>query len=131
MITYWNFEDELLARVPEFRGVYEEHREDNFGEVLLHLLVRELLRFTGYMYDESLQPGALLQARDIVKRVLSFIEDAALSDDEQVGELVEQSFLGGWWELSEPSRHIRTLLGPRTHALLQMLDDNEQRRRLE
>ncbi len=128
MITYWDFVDKLLARVPEFRDVYEEQVEDNFGEVLSHLLVRDLLRFTGRMYDKSLQFGAPPLARDIVMRVLSFVEDAALSDDEQVGELVEQSFLGGWWELSEPSRRIRTLLGPRTYALLQVLDENERRR---
>ncbi len=131
MITYWNFVDELLVRVPEFRDVYEEQVEDEFDDVPSHLLVRDLLRFTGRMYDESLQPGASPLARDIVMRALSFIEDAALSDDEQVGELVEQSFLGGWWELSEPSRHIRILLGPRACALLQVLDDNERRRRSE
>jgi len=129
MITYWTFVDELLTRAPEFRGVYEAHLEDNSGDVLSHLLVRDLLRFTGRMYDESLQAGASPQARDTVTRILSFVEDAALSDDEQVGELVEQSFLGGWWELSEPSRHIRTLLGPRTRALLQALDENERWRR--
>lgn len=53
MITRASFVDGLLAEVPEAGPTVAEHLEDNYGELLLHLLMSDLQRLSVGTFAEG------------------------------------------------------------------------------
>jgi RNAse (barnase) inhibitor barstar len=93
-IAYETVHEDLVAAVPEFRPVLEEHLVDQDGAVLPHVLFSDLTRF-------------VLSARqrgddEDVARSLAFLERAAHSDDSRVRNLVGVSFVEniGVWDVA-------------------------------
>jgi hypothetical protein len=88
----WNYQDvadKLLEYVPEFRSAYEKHMEDNFGEVLLHVLMYHFYRFLVYSYKRSISEATDSNVwQDIVTRSLNFLDCALGSSDNSVHNLV-------------------------------------------
>ena len=85
MITGATFVDDLLSAVPEATGMVREHLDDQDGELLLHLLMADLLRF-GVAAFESARTGEAL-------RILHFVERCLAEGDEYVTNAVQVSFV--------------------------------------
>lgn len=84
-VTRESFVEQLLAEVPEAEGVVSEHLSDQNGELLLHLLMADLLRFTVQAFHTG-QP-------DVVLRALAFMDRALLAGDDAVENAVAVSFV--------------------------------------
>lgn len=93
--------ERLVERVPQFRPIYEEHKADNEGDVLAHLLWGDLTRFVF-----SAWAAGDLQTVDAV---VAFNEEAIQSDDPEVRNLVKDSFVESCGPYDElPWDFIRT-----------------------
>lgn len=64
----------LRQRLPEFGPVIDEHREDNFGELLFHLLMGDLSRF--YMSQALDRPELQRRFWRVVDRLAALGDDA-------------------------------------------------------
>lgn len=119
-VTYDNVIEQLITHVPEFEAAYKRHLEENDGELLSHPLFADLLRFTVDEYRLSTEPSISnsSSSNDVFRRVLNFVEDAAQSRDERVGELVRQSFLENLDQAGRDYEAIRVRLGPTSRKLL-------------
>jgi hypothetical protein len=84
-ITYADLTERLVAAVPEFGPVLAEHRADNDGEVLSHLLFWELGQFA---LDAHRRADGELGGR-----VLDFLEQALADGDGTVENVVLVSFV--------------------------------------
>lgn len=76
----------VLDEVPEFRPLYDEHVEDNFGEVLPHVLFGDVSRFAVDAYNRG--------ATALAERVIRLMERLARDGDTLTSELVGVSFVG-------------------------------------
>ena len=76
--------DRLIAEVPDFQPVLDEHRHDNEG-VLPHVLFGDLTRF---VLDARANDDA-----DRVTRSLTFLDRALRDGDDYVQNLVAVSFV--------------------------------------
>ena len=87
-----DFVDLLLGTVPEAGDLYREHLEDNFGEVLLHLLMADVRRLTAHAFEAGKE--------DLLRRCLTVVERALLEGDEDLENAVAVSFVEdtGWWD---------------------------------
>lgn len=86
-----NFVELLLRSVPELQGTVDQHLEDGFGELILHLLMADVLRFA---------EGAFESGRtDEADRVLGFVTTALGTGDDSVVNAVQVSFVedARWW----------------------------------
>jgi hypothetical protein len=83
-VTWGSFVEQLLAEVPEAEEVVSEHLSDN-GELLIHLLMADLLRFTVQAFHTG--------QSDVVMRTLDFMDKALLEGDEAVENAVAVSFV--------------------------------------
>jgi hypothetical protein len=83
-ITSENLSGKLVAAVPEFAPVLEEHQKD-YGEVLNHVLFGDLVRFV----EKAEGRGDW----ELIDRSLAFLEEALASGDEQVVNVIEVSFV--------------------------------------
>jgi hypothetical protein len=79
------FVEQLLAEVPEAGGVVSDHLSDQNGELLLHVLMADLLRFTVQAFHAG--------QSDVVMRVLGFVDRALDEGDEAVETAVAVSFV--------------------------------------
>lgn len=90
MVTYSNFVDLLISRVPEFEPVAREHLEDN-DELLPHLLVSDTLYFAERAFaDEEFE---------VLGRLLTFLDEALTNGEEWIENAVALSFVENseWW----------------------------------
>ena|SRR5438105_2604476 len=84
-VTEASFVEQLLREVPEAAGVVSEHMSDYDGELLLHLLMADLLRFTVQAFHTG--------QSDVVMRALGFVDRALDEGDEAVENAVAVSFV--------------------------------------
>ena len=84
MITKVNFTDVLLERIPEFADTYQEHLT-RYDKVLLHVLFGDLSDFVAAAYERD--------QKDLVARVIDYINDAAISTDDNIRGMAQVSFL--------------------------------------
>ena len=84
-MTAQEFVDRLVVAVPETRDLVAEHLEDQSGELLLHLMMADLLRFAVAQYHVG-------QA-DVSARCLKSVDDAFRLGDEYVENAVAVSFV--------------------------------------
>jgi hypothetical protein len=116
-LSYINIFDAIVAEVPGFRAEYEEHLAD-YGEILPHLLMGDLTRFTIRRYRE-MKLTNLAEAREDVRLTLQLLERAMQIGDERLQELISVSFLENLHQAEEAYGGLRDLLGP---ALLRELE---------
>jgi len=112
----------LLAEVPELRPVYEEHLDDN-GDVLTHVLMGDVTRFFNQCVPESSGDGPeSRRAAEIVRQILSVLEDAVASGDPGMRELVSASFLEN---LDQDASYdeVTKLLGPNLQHQLELVEE--------
>ncbi len=86
-----NFVELLLRSVPELQPTVDQHFEDGLGELLLHLLMADVLRFTKHAFESG--------STDEADRVLGFVATALGAGDESVVNAVQVSFVedARWW----------------------------------
>lgn len=84
-VTHATFVDQLLAAVPEIEPVVSEHLEDQDGELLLHLLMSDLLRFA--VHASRAGEG------DVLPRLLAVVDRSLREGDNSVENAVALSFV--------------------------------------
>ena len=109
-LTYDAFVPKLLADLPGFKVIYDEHLRD-YDTVLPHVLVGDLTRYVIASYRQ-MRTDASGQARQIVNRALALLEQAMQSSEARLQELVSVSFLENLHQADEDYDAIKTLLGP-------------------
>lgn len=84
---------ELERDVPEVQRLVGEHLQD-YGELLLHLLAADLLRYAIEAFD--------LGQTDVVPRLLVVLDRALLDGDDYVNNAIAVSFVEdtGCWDAS-------------------------------
>ena len=90
-LTYDTFVPTLLAELPGFKEIYDEHLRD-YDTVLPHVLIGDLTRYVIVSYRQ-MSTDASGQARQAVDRALALLEQAMQSTDAQLQALVSVSFL--------------------------------------
>ena len=84
-VTESNFVDRLLAAVPELAPVVDKHLADSEGELLLHLLVADVLRFSSGAFGFG--------DRATASKVLTFMSAAFENADSNVSNAIAVSFV--------------------------------------
>ena len=97
--------DRLVEACAALKPLFDEHLEDNFGEVLPHLLLGDMTR---QLVGQTAGPGAF---RD-TEAALRQLEDEFASGTDEVKELIAVSFLENLPERPEPGLDLRLALGP-------------------
>lgn len=80
----------LRGEVPEASPLVDEHLEDNEGELLIHLLMADLLRFCVTAFRDG--------KTDLLRRCLSAVATALMTGDEHLRNAVEVSFVEHAWD---------------------------------
>ena len=89
----------LVADVPEAAPVLEEHLADNYGDLLLHLLMGDLYRLAIALLGDQPEP---------LNRLLVVLDRALAEGDEYVQNAVAVSFVFGTEAQSpEMARFVR------------------------
>jgi hypothetical protein len=101
------FIQDLAAAFPVLRPMLAEHLDDNFGAVLPHLFLADVLRLLLARIDE-----AGVDDRGEVANILSFLEDAFSAGDAERQELISTGFVENLPRVGEPGDGIRRMLGP-------------------
>ena len=92
-LTYDRFVPELLAHVPEFKPIYDEHMED-FDELLPTLLLYDFTIFLYDAYRRSMSgENDAHQWREVVNKSLTFMEEALSWGDPDVENIIVVSFV--------------------------------------
>jgi hypothetical protein len=110
------FTGALVYRFQELLPLLEQHLSDQDGEVLPHLLMADVERWS----TQAAVSGSSEQLR-VVKRLISFLERAFSEGGDDVQELIAVSFLEHLPRPSEPGAEIRDQLGPNLKKQLEMI----------
>ena len=120
ILSYETVLNRLLAEVPELRPLYDEHLHDN-DEALPHVFLGEVTRYVMQLVRELDQTHDL-NFLDPLARVLSFLENAMISPDTRVQELVSVSFLENLDPADDRYTRLKALLGPNLRRELKAYD---------
>ena len=120
--TSIDFIEQLVSRYPSLKPVFDEHVSDNFGEVLPHLFFGDLTRYVVAHFTEA-QEGAHAgtQAENELRRLLNDLENAYADSQEEIQELISVSFLENLPHPGEEASGVRTWLGPKLSAQLDVI----------
>jgi hypothetical protein len=99
----------LVQRFQSLAPLLEEHLADNFGELLPHVFLGDVVRWV--LVLRTTAQGSLTAQRE-VREFLSLLEDAYASGNEEIQELLSVSFLENLPRPDEDGAEIRTQLGP-------------------
>lgn len=102
------FTRDFVAAFPGLQPMLSEHLEDNFGEVLPHLFLADVLRWLVSQSASAEGDGAAE-----VLPVLSFLEDAFEAGDDERQELISTGFLENLPRADEGGSTIRDMLPPK------------------
>jgi len=93
-INYSNVIEKLLEALPEFRPIHDWMLEYD-GEIIPYILIGSgLVKFMLKNYELYIKSGEQdVQSKDILTRLTDFLESAALSQDEDVVELIRIGFM--------------------------------------
>jgi hypothetical protein len=94
-----------VARRPDLQADLTEHLEDNFGELLPHVLLADVMRRTVELYE----------AGD-VDRARAILDDRFEAGDPAMQELISTGFVETLPYAGERGHAMRTLLGPELQA---------------
>lgn len=101
-VTASNFVERLLAAVPEIGPVVDEHLADYDGELLLHLLLPDVLRFSTAAFgsgDRVTAARVLALVSAVFEKCDGYVNNAiAVSFVEHVGAFAEETpeFIASW-----------------------------------
>jgi hypothetical protein len=113
----------LVRRYPRLQPIFDEHVSDNFGEVLPHLFLGDLTRYSVSRFV-AVESGMLpkdSEAEWELRRLLSDLEDAYSAGDEELQELISVSFLENLPRPDEEASGLRAWLGPALLAQLRVI----------
>lgn len=115
--------EHVLAALPEFRHIYDEHMRDTDGELLPHVLFGDLTRWIIELYRKSKGSGiGRASASATLARALSLLETLAHSNDEAALELVSVSFLENLHQAGDDYLAMKAILGPRLREELDRVE---------
>jgi len=117
-----DFVERLVADHPRLRAIFDEHVSDNFGEVLPHLFFGDLTRYVVSRFSE-VAPGIdqLLETERELRALLSDLEHAYASRDEELRDLISGSFLENLPRPGEEASKLRAWLGPELSAQVRVI----------
>ncbi|QTF73200.1 DUF7674 family protein [Arthrobacter woluwensis] len=101
------FVTNLVQEFPSLRPILAESLEDNFGEMLPHLVMSDIVR---WLANRSLQDRGLAGA------ILSWLESAYGEGSNEVQELIVVSGVEMIPDPGDPGSYLRDLLGPQLRA---------------
>ena len=84
-MTEQQFVEQLVVEVPEAKVVVKEHLLDQEGELLFHLLMADLLRFSVRAFEDA--------ESDVLQRCLTFVDRALREGIDAVVNAVAVSFV--------------------------------------
>ncbi|MDP3739076.1 MAG: hypothetical protein Q8R02_16905 [Hyphomonadaceae bacterium] len=84
------FVDGLIAEFPGLRSAYEEHIKANFGELLAHLLMGDVVRFLEAKHTERDDEPANMR---LIKSIMDYIGRCFETASPWVKELIAVSFV--------------------------------------
>jgi hypothetical protein len=117
-ITYDNIVPLLVERVPTLRPLFDEHVRDQNGQVLQHVFFGDLTRYVTSRID-TLNVKPLRSDMTALVDVLDFLEQALLSSDVKVHELVSVSFVENLDPRHSTDERFKSLLGPKLRAAIE------------
>jgi hypothetical protein len=104
---------QLVALAPELGPVYRTHLDDNFGELLPHLMMGDITRWMGVLVSRVQAGGPTAPADlELFRTVMAFLEGQFASGDAAVQELIAVSFVENLWQTGEQFTAIKNVLGP-------------------
>lgn len=109
--TTEDFVRALVERFPRLAPLLEEHLADNFGELLPHIFLGDVVRWVLTLMATARAEGSLTAQREL-RQFLSHLEDTYASENEELQELLSVSFLENLPRPGEEGAEIRTQLGP-------------------
>lgn len=114
---------QLVALAPELGPVYRTHMEDNFGELLPHLMMADITRWLGGVLERT-QAGGLSAPADLeqLHTVVAFLEEQFATGDKATQELIAVSFLENLWQTREQYAGLKNLFGPSLRSSLERMD---------
>ena len=115
-----DFVRSLVRRFPDLEPLLEEHVADNFGELLPHVFFGDLTRWVLSLLEPTAGPERFERGSQL-RGILSALEMAYASGDDELEELISVSFLE---HLPRPGEHhseIRSMLGARLSAQLRVI----------
>ena len=120
-ITYDNFLEYLLETLPEMRAPYQEMLDDD-GEIFFYILVGDALVKLAVrnfeMYSSSVQLDQ--NVKNLLDRLINFLENCASFGDEDVVELILVGFMEHL-DANHPNfSDIATALKPASRQLLRL-----------
>src|SRR5438105_2218174 len=96
-MTVQEFWERFLVAVPEFSDAYQQELDDEFGELLPHLMMGITLVPFLEARAAAASTASDLQARqrteDVVRRALTSLEEGLGSGDDQLQNVILISFL--------------------------------------
>jgi hypothetical protein len=104
-----SFVQDLVTRFPSIRPIYDEHLDDNFGELLPHPFCGDLTRWIVNLYSGN---SGIEDADKQLRAILDFLELSYLEGDDDIKELISVSILENMPSTGEDNVGIRDLLGP-------------------
>lgn len=120
-LTYDNFIAVLLKTVPAIKTMYEKHLK-LYGNVLPHVLMGDITRFTVNLCNKSRQHGKDSGLLRTLSKILKIFEDAIVSSDSKLQELISVSFLENLDSESKVYNKIKKLLGPHLKKEMQIYE---------
>lgn len=110
----------LVDRFPGLAPVLEEHLTDNFGELLPHIFLGDVVRWVLTLMATARAEGSLTAQREL-REFLSHLEDVYVGGNEELQELLSVSFLENLPRPEEDGAEIRTQLGPTLQKQLRVI----------
>ena len=111
LLSYENIVDVLIEKVPELRLVLEEHLHDQGGELLRHVFFGDLTRFV-MRQVRSRVTGIDSSSSNTLARILDVLEQASISPDDNLRDLVGVSFLENLDPSDDGYEELKAVLGP-------------------
>ncbi len=105
------FVQALVERSPSLAPLLEEHLRDNFGELLPHIFLGDVVRWVLTLMATARAEGSLTAQREL-REFLCRLEDTYASGNEELQELLSMSFLENLPRSGEDGAEIRNQLGP-------------------
>lgn len=112
-LTYDSFIPLLLQKLPELLPLYEEHMDDNFNELLPHVLFGDITRFVVSSYEEKKNLASL-------QRIFTLLDKAIQSKDNELRILISVSFLENLPQDKVCFPEIKRLLSPALQKELEL-----------
>ena len=97
----------LVDKFPALQPLRQEHLEDQYGEMLPHVLLADVERWV----EKQISNTSGIPHPD-VRGVLEYLEEGFKSDQGEVNELIAVSFLEHLPRPPDPASEIRSYLGP-------------------